>query len=229
MNKKLILIIVSIFLLSACGIQNQGASDRIGKKPKINRIVKPQIPNINMKADVLDIKYNTNGKTQNEMSNLLEKIDEDINKPNITEEDIRRGWYNAKENEKKYGTPEGWIWENNGKNSRWISPNIEADIDQEKNESLCKKTAGKYIISCIDTEIENCEYVPETKCDCIEGTEWKEKQGCILIEDGNFIKISNTELMQGWYYGLPNEKKLNTPSKWIWQEAGKKSRWQNSN
>lgn len=224
MIKKILLITGIIFLLVGCGGQN---SDIFSKKPRIPTTKTPQIPSLNMKASILDSKYDTKGKTLDEMKDLLENIDDEINRPNITEEDIRRGWYIGGKADKKYGTSDGWIWESAGSDSRWMSPNMIEEIDQDKIESLCKKTAGTYLISCIDTEEEDCQYIPETKCDCIEGSKWKEDQGCIIMADEEFVEINKEELSRGWYYGLPNEKKLNTPSNWIWQEAGQKSRWQN--
>ena len=224
MIKKILLTIGIIFLLVGCGVQN---SNVIGKKPTLPSIRKPGIPSLNLKASILDSKYDTKGKTLDEMKDLLENIDDEINRPNITEEDIRRGWYTGGKGDKKYGTSDSWIWESAGSDSRWMSPNMIKEIDQDKTEYLCKKTAGAYVVSCIDTEEENCEYIPETKCNCIEGSEWKIDQGCIMTIDEEFIEINKEELNQGWYYGLPNEKKLNTPVTWIWQESGQKSRWQN--
>ncbi len=206
------LIIVSMLFLTSCGTSLDIAEAE--RKPKI-----PPARAYHNVADSLDV---------DDMEKLLEEIDKDINRPNITEEDIRRGWYYGLETDKKYGTPSSWIWAYDGKESRWISPNIIEESDYEEEKSLCDETAGEYIVSCIDTEVVNCEYIPETECRCIEGSGWIDREGCILMnEDGEFLSITQAELAQGWYFGLPNEKKHNTPSAWIWLEAGKDSRWQN--
>jgi len=220
MIKKILLITGFVFLLTGCGGQRADILSGTTKRPGIPKVKRPGIPSQNLKASALD--------SANEMRDLLSEIDKEIDRPNITEEDIRRGWYIGGEGDRKYGTPDGWIWKAAGKNSKWMSPNILTEIDHSKSESLCKKTAGRYIISCIDTESEDCEYVSETKCECIEGSKWKDDQGCIMLKDGDFIEIEKEDLIRGWYQGLINEKKLNTPSNWIWQEAGQKSRWQNS-
>ncbi len=213
------LIIVSSFILTACGSSSsETATSDSGRKPKIP-----------VKASVLDYhKVATDNLDVNEMEILLEEIDKDLSRPNITEQDIRRGWYYGLETDMKYGTPTSWIWVNDSKESRWISPNIIEESDYEEEKYLCDETAGKYIVSCIDTEITDCEYIPETECRCIENSSWVDREGCILTdEDGELIPILQSELSQGWYNGLPNEKKLNTPSAWIWIEAGRDSRWQN--
>lgn len=40
--------------------------------------------------------------------------------------------------------------------------------------------------------------------------------------------ISEFDLHAGWYYGFEYQKKLNTPQDWVWQDAGKSSRWHRS-
>ena len=210
------LVIVSAFILTACG--SGFTATEITRKPKMPA-----------KASVLEYR---NAAIQNldveDMEMLLNEIDKDLNRPNITEQDIRRGWYYGLETDMKYGTPTSWIWVNDSKESRWISPNIIEESDYEEEKILCDETAGKYIVSCIDTEVSDCEYIPETECRCIESSIWVDRQGCILTdEEGELVSVSQNELSQGWYLGLPNEKKLNTPSAWIWAEAGKDSRWQN--
>lgn len=212
-------LIISAFLLSGCGDSqvNDLAQKTDDKKPKI--------PSYELKASVLDVDY-TKYEIE-DMENLLEEIDKDLDRPNITEEDIRRGWYLGGTDERKYGTPDSWTWQQAGSESKWISPNILEDKDYFEEKGLCTSTAGSYVISCLDTEIIDCEYVPETKCTCIEGTAWIHNQGCILQDDEEFVEINDEELQKGWYEGLPTGKKLNTPSSWGWIEAGQESKWQN--
>jgi len=45
-----------------------------------------------------------------------------ISQPDILKEDILRGWYLGNENEKRYGTPDSWIFVEDGKQSKWMSP-----------------------------------------------------------------------------------------------------------
>ena len=215
----LALIIVSIFLLAGCGATS--ATDEIPKKPRI--------PSPELKASVLDYDRTDIEKLEiEEMERLLDEIEKDLTRPNITEEDIRRGWYYGSFDDKKYGTPDSWIWSDEGDKSRWISPNALEEDELSEDEELCNQTAGQYLISCIDTESADCDYVPKTECRCIDNSKWKEGQGCIMVdEEGGFVSVSGEELKQGWYKGLPNEKKLNTPTAWIWVEAGQNSRWQN--
>lgn len=211
------MIIVSAIMLTSCGSSIVSEAE-----------TKPKIPPA--QASALDY-HNAASESDTEyMEDLLEEIDKDIDRPNITEEDIRRGWYYGLELDKKYGTPSSWLWSDDGQKSRWISPNIVEETDYEADKILCDETAGEYIISCIDTEEPDCEYIPETECRCIEGSEWVDRQGCILVdEDGEFVSVSQDELAQGWYLGLPNEKTLDTPSAWVWKEAGMESKWQNPN
>lgn len=186
---------------------------------------KPRIPSVDLKASILSADYKNSDV--NEMKDLLEEIDKDLISSNITEEDIRRGWYAGSIEDKKYGTPEAWIWQKNGINPRWISPNSLDDVDYVDSRGICNASAGSYHISCIDTEETDCEYIPKTECICIENTKWVDDQGCILLKDEKLVSISVDELRRGWYNGLTSEKKLNTPLSWIWIEDGQKSRWKN--
>jgi len=214
----LALIIVSLFLLIGCGTPPQAFDATADDK-------KPRIPNV--KASILDA--DTTNLEVDEMEQLLEEIDKELNAPNITEEDIRRGWYYGSQEDKKYGTPSSWIWVASSDEPRWASPNILEESDYLEAKNLCEQTAGVYSISCLDTEMLDCEYVAKSECRCSYDTEWQDEQGCILVdEEDEFISISQDELRRGWYIGLPSEKKLNTPSSWIWVEGGQNSRWQNS-
>ncbi|MBN2087725.1 hypothetical protein JW758_05240 [Candidatus Peregrinibacteria bacterium] len=213
------LIIASLFLLSACG-------NSLGSNIAEDNIRKPKIP---AKASMIDYRnVDTSNMNIDEMEVLLDEIEKDIERPNITEDDIRRGWYYGGEENIKYGTPSSWLWVNEGGKSKWISPSIIEETDYQAESILCEETSGEYIVSCIDTEIADCKYIPETVCKCIEDSKWVKTQGCILTdEDGEFIQVSQEELNQGWYKGLPNEKKLDTPPSWIWIDAGFESQWQN--
>ena len=221
--KRLLLVIIAIIFLTGCNSGSDSrASAKQSKKPRI-----PQKP-VAMQADLSALKDTEDKENELDFDRLIERIDKSLEQPTITVEDIERGWYYGSKDEKKLGTPSSWILIDEGAKSRWISPNsIEEVVDIEVDE-LCRKTAGTYIISCIEREVEYCEYIPESECRCLEDTEWVDDQGCILIdEEGQFVFISSDELKQGWYHGLPNEKKLNTPTNWIWVENGEDSRWQN--
>lgn len=218
--RYLVLIIVSVFFLTGCSNPPESASANMYEQ----NIKKPRIPAY---ANILDV--DTKDFEVDEMEQLIEEINKQLSAPNITEEDIRRGWYYASQKDKKYGTPNSWIWINNSDKPRWTSPNIIEESNYLEEKSLCEKTAGTYFISCLDTEILDCQYVAKSECRCSENTKWQDDQGCILTdEEGEFISISQDELRRGWYIGLPSEKKLSTPSNWIWMESGQNSRWQNS-
>ncbi len=212
---RFLLVITAIFLLTAC---NQGGT---AKKPSI-----PQ--NKTLQASVLESTRYQEKEKKVDMDRLVEKIDEEIKQPDITTEDIERGWYYAQEEEKKTGTPGSWLWLNEGIKSRWISQQAVEDIREAKVVELCHKTGGDYVISCLEREAENCQYVRQSECRCDSDTKWTTEQGCVLIdEDGNFVRVSPDDLKRGWYLGLPNQKKLSTPLSWVCTENGKESRWQN--
>jgi len=222
----LILIIASVILLTACGTPPPTA-DITSSQQATEERKKPRIPNPDeFKASVLDT--DTEDLDVDDMEDILEEIDKELNRPNISEEDIKRGWYYGSEEDKKYGTPDSWVWVEDSDESRWVSPNILEDADTAEDRILCDQTAGTYVVSCLDTEASDCEYASKSQCHCIEGSKWRDRQGCILTdEEGSFIPITQDDLRQGWYIGLPNEKKLDTPANWIWVEGGQNSRWQN--
>lgn len=161
------------------------------------------------------------------VNDILADISAQIHQPNILKTDVLRGWYLGARTDKKYGTPDTWIFVENGENSKWISPHLLDEEPLADDRSLCKKTAGTYYASCLQTSDQDCEYVGESYCQCPAETKWKESQGCILVtERGSYVAINNRELEQGWYFGFSNEKKLNTPVDWVWIETGRKSVWQ---
>jgi hypothetical protein len=224
MKKSLLVILVAMFL-AGCGAS--GGDLALNTGAQSDSVKKPKIPaNTNVEASVLDAKED--GSDTERMQKLLDEIEKELDRPNISQEDIRRGWYYASEEDKKFGTPSSWIWLDDAKNSRWISPNAIEEKDYFELSDLCVQTAGSYVISCLDAEIASCEYIAKSECRCVEGSKWNEEQGCILTDEkGEYVSISQDELRKGWYTGLPNEKKLGTPLNWIWIDAGQESKWQN--
>jgi hypothetical protein len=220
----LALIIITVFLFTGCGVTPPTADITQGSTEERKM---PRIPSHNeLKASVLDV--DTEDLETDDMEELLEEIDKELNRPNISEEDIKRGWYYGSEEDKKYGTPDSWVWVEDSDESRWVSPNVLEDADTIEDKDLCDQTAGTYVISCLDTEVSNCEYASKSECHCTDISKWYDQQGCILTdEEGGFVSITQDDLRQGWYIGLPNEKKLDTPSNWLWVEGGQDSRWQN--
>ena len=180
----------------------------------------PQVDNVK-----LDLK--TSGDISSEANLLFDKIDLELNRPNITREDMERGYYVGKKSDKKYGTPDSWRWakEEGGK---WMNEEIARRKVYIQERSLCRKTGGKYFLSCMDTEVKDCEYVPETYCLCRESSKWDDHHGCLQADgEGGFIFISGEELKRGWYLGGVSDKKKNTPLPWVWKDVGPQSRWQN--
>lgn len=160
------------------------------------------------------------------LETFMADLSQDLDQPNILKQDILRGWYLGNENEKKYGTPNTWIFQENGAQSRWISPNALDEAKVILENELCRDTAGQFKASCLDTAEDQCEYVGASYCECPQDTQWHGQQGCLLInEDGSFVALNAQELEQGYYWGLPNEKKFNTPENWLWTENGPQSAW----
>lgn len=208
-----IVLFVSIILTSCSGSQSGNtARTKLGE---------------NLRADILSTaggsELNADYKTADER---LAEISRQLSQPNILKEDILRGWYLGGKNDRKFGTPDTWIFIEDGRNSKWISPNSVDEEDLVDDRDLCRKTAGTYFASCLQTSDPDCEYVEQSYCQCLASSAWKEGQGCILTtERGSFVSINSAELEQGWYLGLPNEKKLNTPGDWVWVEKGRESVW----
>lgn len=215
------LIIFSAFLLASCG----------GKQPADFADAGARDVKIVLQADVMGAIGNSNlGTDYAKVDRILADISEQMHQPNVLKTDILRGWYLGGESDKKYGTPDTWVFMEDGENSKWMSTNVLEEEDLIDNRQLCKQTAGSYVASCMQTSDSDCEYVGESYCQCLSGTKWKEGQGCILsTERGSYVSINNSELEKGWYFGLPNEKKLNTPADWLWVEKGRESVWQKTN
>ena len=164
-----------------------------------------------------------------DIEDQLATLRRQLAQPDILQQDIVRGWYEADFDEKKYGTPVSWVFVEDDDHSIWISPRALEDMELQNAAEICAKTAGHFILSCLDTAKENCEYVPESSCSCLPGSRWHEEQGCIRVNAGNgFEAISSDELSKGWYSGAQSEKKLNTPESWTWSVQGKNAVWQKS-
>ncbi len=212
------LIILSIIVLASCG----------GKQPSDFADTGIDIPEIVVQADVMGATGNSNlGTDYAKVDRILADISAQMHQPNVLKTDILRGWYLGGESDKKYGTPDTWVFVEDGENSKWMSTNVLEEEDLIDGRQLCKKTAGSYFASCLQTSDSDCEYVGESYCQCLLGGKWKDGQGCILAtQRGGYVSINNAELEKGWYFGLPSEKKLNTPSDWSWVEKGRASVWQ---
>lgn len=218
-----VLFVFILVFLNSCG-----GGQALSKLPKL-----PVNPGPSVQADLLgattqretpsDAESNSDYKNADR---LLANISRQLSEPNILREDIIRGWYLGGKDDRKFGTPSDWIFKEDGANSKWISPNVLDDSELTDDRQLCRETAGTYVASCLQTSDSDCEYVEKSTCRCLPGSNWAEGQGCILVNDqGSYVSVNNAELSQGWYLGLPNEKKLNTPSDWVWIERGKQSVW----
>ena len=209
--KKLFTLFLALFLLAAC---SGGVSDNTtAKLPNIPK--RPSIPTADeLKASVLDA-----DKTQKvDISDILDEIDQEIQGDSITSEDIERGWYLGGKDDKKFGTPDTWTWITDQFDSRWVSQSVLEEVQAGKLEELCSLTGGSY---------EKREGDENLKCYCPEGSDFEEKEGCLLLKDGDFVSISTEEIRQGWYAGYPYEKKRGTPAHWQWIKVGDSGRWQN--
>lgn len=230
--KKIFFIFLSLFFLAACsgGQADLTSFSNVRTKPAIPQ-KKPAIPTEkSLQANVMGALGQTQKIDEVDMARLLRTIDTNISQSNITTQDIERGWYFGRFDEKRVGTPLTWFWISKGNESIWASPGAADESDDLVVEKLCQSTAGTYAFSCIEREIPTCEHIAKSLCRCIEGTQWVDKQGCIALDSqGELAGISSDDLKRGWYLGLPNEKKLDTPNGWAWLENGKQSRWQSPN
>ena len=210
--------IFSVIVLASCsGDQPADAPNASGQASR--EVLQADVMGASMGSD-LNVDYD-------KLDDLLADITAQMHQPNILKDDILRGWYVGGKSDRKYGTPNTWIFIEDGANSKWISPNVLEEEDLIDERQLCKQTAGSYLASCLETSDSDCEYIDESYCQCLSGNRWKDEQGCILFtEKGSFVAINNAELAQGWYLGFPNQKKLNTPSDWVWIEKGRQSVWQ---
>ena len=231
-------IIVCILLLSACAgssdtnevsMNQEVATHTTPKLPSQPEIKKPKLP---LKASVLDATAQKPSLPKpaipDETAIILAEIDSQIQPENITAEDIRQGWYYGYRKEKKYGTPETWMWIDDAEDSRWVSPTVMEEESRKEDKRLCTSTSGVYALSCLDTESIDCRYIAETSCQCPESTKWVDGSGCILTnKEGAYVPITAEEVSLGWYRGFPHQKKLNTPSSWIWTDSEGGGRWKN--
>ena len=142
------------------------------------------------------------------------QIPEDINHPNITAEEIKRGWYSASKEGRKYGTPASWVFISDSSGPKWANSEGQQEAQASTHENLCEQTGGQH------------DGGTDSDCTCSESTAWQEGQGCILKGTrGSLITISQEEIDKGFYEGSIREKKLNTPTNWHWL-SGEKSGWQ---
>ena len=216
--KYLISIIFFAFVLVSCGATQSSDVAQLQQKDV----------RVQLKADVTEV-VGASGldKDYERVDAILADIADQMHQPNILKSDILRGWYLGGREGKKYGTPDTWIFVEKGGESKWMSPNIIDEGADVYDRQLCKATAGRYVASCLDSSDSDCEYVENSNCQCSSESKWKDGQGCIAItERGSYVSINNSELERGWYFGLPNQKKLNTPADWIWIEKGRESVWQ---
>ena len=213
---KHLVLLLSLVVLTSCG---GGISSEVA--------VSEEEAALPLQADLFEVTEEAEELVDYEKVDvILADISAQMEQPNILKSDILRGWYLGSELEKKYGTPDTWIFVEDGAHSKWMSPNVLETEDLTDDRQLCRSTAGTYYASCLESSDSDCEYVDESYCQCLAGSQWKAGQGCILAtERGTFVSINSAELEQGWYYGLPNEKKLNTPSDWQWVEHGRESVW----
>jgi hypothetical protein len=191
-------------------------------KPKKPRIPLPKKkPSIPQNTAVLYEK--------DEVSQWLTAIEGSVQASVITEEDIRRGFYYGSREDLKQGTPMVWVFIEDGKNSRWSSPNSDIRTEEIEKRILCEETGGTYVPSCLSSESATCDYVPESRCACTLGTQWNFKQGCLKLDSNNEpLRITQEEVAQGFYKGEKTEKKLGTPAVWSWTNIGSLGpRWEN--
>ncbi len=229
--KKIILILISALFLTAC---DNGATASVVDVSNVAKPIsqerKPSVPIPGNSEAEKGVDAQVIKPPELNMDRIIKSINENIIQPNIRVEDIERGWYPGGVNDKRVGTPSTWVWVNKGNDSAWISPSSLDESDDDRLDKLCRSTAGSYAFSCIEREFPGCEHIAKSLCRCPELTAWVEKQGCVVTDKaGKSITISSSDLKRGWYYGLPNEKKLDTPVSWVWKEGGKKSRWQTPN
>jgi len=210
--KRFIALIIVLLTLSACGGEPVSLKDTSSKKPRIPSGKSLQASALSSTDDDVN------------MDRLINTINENIKQPVIIAEEIERGWYYGKKDEKKVGTPSSWGWVDEGFKSRWVSPSAMEDEDYLLVNDLCQSTGGVYAVSCVERETPDCEFISKSYCRCPDFSKWADDQGCIAVdEEGEWISVTSSELMRGWYEGAPHEKKLNTPLSWVWSGG----RWQN--
>jgi len=228
--KRALIIFAALLFLASCGNGDVAQLGPETTKPGIPQR-KPSLPSQkSLEANALGTHYVNPRKEDLEMQALIDRLDNNIARPNITIEDIKRGWYTGQVHEKKIGTPNSWLWIDRGPKSVWSSPSALDETEDQAKDTLCRQTAGFYAFSCIEREYAGCENIATSICRCPDQTKWIDKQGCVLLNNrGESVVITPNDLKRGWYYGLNSEKKLDTPAAWMWLEAGKDSRWQAPN
>lgn len=222
MKKILLLTFIGVLVLSGCTrtIHEKKAQDPVVREDSLSKI-----PSKHLKASLLESLPGSLDGADDE--SLLQAIDQSIQNPGITDQDLERGWYLGQQHEKRTTTPDTWIWVDRGVRSVWVRPGVVPDNPLEEQASLCTLSGGYFQYSCYDFQTPRCEYVGKSRCKCAPTTRWLDEQGCVLIDDlTDFVPIANSELVQGWYAGDITMKKKDTPGNWIWMNQGQ-PRWQN--
>lgn len=207
--KKSLLLLFTLLLLTACQPEEESISSPFSQPlPE-----QPRLEN--------DLSTSPEAPVQASQEPLDDRL-------NITDMELKQGWYYGNEEEKKYATPESWVWQRGqgDRPSRFIHPDF---IEREgviSEELLCQKTAGTYLKSCNQLEVAlDCEYIPKSSCQCPAATSWESSEGCLKVDGAqNFILVDPKELEQGYYSGLSSERKKGTPPSWIWN--AKQRLWQ---
>lgn len=209
-SRTLLLILISISLLTACGKEEVSVQEK-----EIPFELKQLQANLTQK-----IQSKENNQEDEDFQKIIESLKKQSHIPNITEEELERGWYYAEEGVKKYATPDSWVYEpaQGNESGRWIHPDLMEKQVVASEELLCKKALGTFVKSCNELETGNqCEYIEQSTCQCPEGTLWDMQEGCLKVDaDGIWLVIQQKELEQGYYSGLNSEKKKGTPESWLW-------------
>ncbi|QQR83767.1 hypothetical protein IPJ72_00980 [Candidatus Peregrinibacteria bacterium] len=224
--------LLAIFFITACSRQADLSSlsarqsvDTPLSEPVLPISDAPPLSNQPKKPD-LNLLDEGDGEYDVDIARVIEVINQDLDRPTISAQDIERGWYYGGRDDKKFGTPDSWRLIQDGERTRWARMGLVEAFIATESDQLCRQTAGKYVFSCLDHEVDGCEYILESLCRCSEKTQWFDQQGCIQIDSaGQPVEITLNELEAGFYLGLTNQKKLNTPPEWTWEDLGPQSRW----
>jgi len=82
---------------------------------------------------------------------------------------------------------------------------------------------------CVDKNSLNCSQEVELSYECTQNYQDWALINCPGWKETELISpISASELSMGWYYGTLDQKKPNTPTTWLFEEAGRSSCWHDS-